>query len=76
MQLILNAACTIDYCIIFNTGTKCMTADGRKGTLKCSVSRASHDETCSLGGNGNYIFSQICLNSNMLLHKCNYMYYV
>ena len=30
-----------------------MTVDVWKGTLKCTVSRASHDETCSLGGNGN-----------------------
>ena len=30
-----------------------MTVDVWKGTLKCTVSRARHDETCSLGGNGN-----------------------
>ena len=30
-----------------------MTVDVWKGTLKCTVSRASHDETCSLDGNGN-----------------------
>ena len=29
-----------------------MTVDAWKGTLKCTVSRASHDETCSLGANG------------------------
>ena len=48
------AACTRDYCIIFITGTKCMTVDVWKGTLKCTVSRAGHDKTCSLGGNGNW----------------------
>ena len=47
------AASTIDYCIILNTGTTCMTVDAWKRTLKCTVSRASHDETCSHGGNGN-----------------------
>ena len=31
-----------------------MTVDVWKGTLKCTVSRARHDETCSLGGNGNW----------------------
>ena len=31
-----------------------MTVDVWKGTLKCTVSRASHDETCSLGRNGNW----------------------
>ena len=30
-----------------------MTVDVWKRTPKCTVSRASHDETCSLGGNGN-----------------------
>ena len=49
----MKAAWTIDCCIILNTGTKCMNVDVWKGTLKCTVSRASHDETCSLGGNGN-----------------------
>ena len=31
-----------------------MTADVWIGTLKCTVIRASHDKTCSLGGNGNW----------------------
>ena len=46
-----------------------MTVDVWKGTLKCTVSRASHDETCSLGGNGNCSDVDTVYNySNMSLH--------
>ena len=39
--------------VSLSLGTKCMTVDVWKRSPKCTVIRASHDETCSFGGNGN-----------------------
>ena len=57
-----------------------MTVDVWERTLKCTVIGASHDETCSHGGNGNcsyvlYVDTVYTATCYCMWHTCSYKYY-
>ena len=49
-----------------------MTVDVWKGTLKCTISQASHDETCSLGGNGNWDVDSVVFVEQQHVNVCKH----